>query len=325
MTYARILGTGHYLPEKVLTNDDLAKIVDTNDEWIFSRTGIRERHVAADDENTSDMATAAARRALEAAGKRPEDVDLLIVTTVTPDTPLPSCAAYVQAKLGAVNAASFDLLAACAGSIYGLSVADKFVKSGAAKCVVVVGVELLTRIVDWTDRNTCVLFGDAAGAMVIGPSDEPGIMATRLHSDGRLANILNIPGGGTAMRPSEEMLKNRDQYVKMNGREVYKVAVRALTEVFHESLKDAGITAEDIKWVTAHQANLRILETVLDRVGVPREKAIINIERYGNTSSASVPITLDEGIRDGRVKKGDLVAMLAIGAGMAWGGAVVRY
>lgn len=323
---ARIIGTGRYAPERVVTNDDLAKKIETSDEWIRTRTGISQRHFAAEGEQTSDMATAAARQALEAAGKKPSDIDLIIVGTISADMPMPSCAAFVQAKLGA-NAPAFDVSAACAGSLYGLSIADKFVKTGAAKCALVIGVELLTRILDWEDRNTCVLFGDAAGAMLVGPEDreDRGILSTHLAADGTLTDILNIPGGGSLHPVTHDMVEKRLQYVKMNGREVYKVAVRSLTDIVKTALEANGLTAEDIDHVVPHQANIRIVDTVLERLNVPREKAILNIDRYGNTSSASVPITLDEGVRDGKIKDGDLVAMMAIGAGMTWGSALVRW
>ncbi len=323
---SRIIGTGSYVPEKVVTNDDLSQRIDTNDEWIRTRTGISERRVAAEGEQTSDMAVAAARRALEMAGKKPEDVDLIIVGTISGDMKMPSCAAFVQAKLGC-NAPAFDVSAACAGSIYGLSIADKFIRTGAAKCALVIGVELLSRILDWEDRNTCVLFGDAAGAMILGPEDreDRGILSTHLHTDGRHANILTIPGGGSLNPVTHETVDQRLQFVKMNGREVYKVAVRSLTEVVKEALAANEMTAEDVQHVVPHQANIRIVDTVLERLKIPKEKAILNIHRFGNTSSASVPITLDEGVRSGRIKDNDVVVMMAIGAGMAWGGALVRW
>lgn len=326
MKRARIIGTGRYAPKEVLTNDDLAKRIETSDEWIRTRTGIRERHIAREDEQTSDMATEAARRALEMAGKKPEDVDLLIVGTISGDMPMPSCATFVQAKLG-TKAPAFDVSAACAGSLYGLAVADKFIATGSAKCALVIGVELLSRLLDWEDRNTCVLFGDAAGAMLVGPEDraDHGILSTHLHADGKLTGILNIPAGGSIHPITHDVVEKRLQFVKMNGREVYKVAVRSLTEVVTESLEANGYRTEDVDHVVPHQANIRIVDTVLERLQIPKEKAILNIDRYGNTSSASVPVTLDEGVREGRIKAGDLVAMMAIGAGMTWGSALVRW
>jgi 3-oxoacyl-[acyl-carrier-protein] synthase-3 len=326
VTRARIIGTGRYAPARVVDNDELARRIDTTDEWIFSRTGIRTRHMAAPGEQTSDMAAAAAREALQMAGKRPEDVDLIIVGTISGDMPMPSCAAFVQAKLGS-RAPAFDVSAACAGSLYGLAIADKFIRTGAARCALVIGVELLSRLLDWEDRTTCVLFGDAAGAMVLGPENEAGrgILSTHLHADGTLTDILKIPGGGSIHPVTHAMVDERLQYVKMNGREVYKIAVRALADVLAEALAANGLDSSAVDHLVPHQANIRIVEAVLERLGMPREKAILNIDRYGNTSSASVPTTLDEGVRSGRIKAGDLVAMMAIGAGMAWGSALVRW
>jgi 3-oxoacyl-[acyl-carrier-protein] synthase III len=323
---ARVIGTGRYAPEKILTNDDLAKLVDTSDEWIRSRTGIRERRVAADGENTSDMALHASRQALEMAGLGPDDLDLIIVGTVTADMPMPACAAFLQAKLGC-RAAAFDVAAACAGSLYALTVADKFIRAGASKHVLVVGAELLSRLLDWNDRNTCVLFGDAAGAIILGPEEreDRGILTTHLHTDGRLTDILKIPGGGSLHPMNEATLSEGLQYVKMTGREVYRVAVRNLAEVTLEALAASGLTAEDIDHVIPHQANIRIVDTVIERLGVPKDKVVLNIEKYGNTSSASVPVTLDEAVRDGRIKDGDLVALMAIGAGMSWSSALIRW
>jgi 3-oxoacyl-[acyl-carrier-protein] synthase-3 len=324
---ARIIGTGSYAPEKVLTNDDLSKIVETSDAWITERTGIKQRHVAAPGENTSDMALRAAVRALEMANTRPEDLDLIIVGTISPDMPMPACAAFLQHKLGAKKSFAFDISAACAGSLFGLSVASQYISTGAVKRVLVVGVELLTRIVDWSDRNTCVLFGDAAGAMVLGPSDDEkrGIISTHLHTDGSQTDILCIPGGGSAKPLDEEGVRLKLNKVSMQGREVYKFAVRSLTDAVKEALAHNNLGAGDVTHVIAHQANLRIIEAVLDRTGLPIDKAWINIDRYGNTSSASLPMTLDEANRAGRLKEGDTIVMMAIGAGMSWGSGVVRW
>jgi 3-oxoacyl-[acyl-carrier-protein] synthase-3 len=327
VTRTQIIGTGSYLPEQVLTNADLAQIVDTNDAWIVERTGIRERRKAADNEATSDMAVKAARQALELARTRPEDLDLIMVGTVTPDYPFPACAALVAHKLGATRAFAFDLSAACAGSLFGLSVGAQYIGTGAAKRVLVIGAELLTRIVDWTDRNSCVLFGDAAGAMVLGPSSDPerGLISTHLHVDGSQAEILCIKSGGTKQPLTQDLVRQRLNKVSMNGREVYKFAVRALTDAVNEALTHNHLDADAVTHVCAHQANIRILEGVLDRVGIPMSKAWVNIDRYGNTSSASLPLTLDEANRAGRLKEGDLVAMMAIGGGMAWGSGLVRW
>jgi 3-oxoacyl-[acyl-carrier-protein] synthase-3 len=323
----QIIGTGSYAPAKIISNKDLEKLVDTTDQWIRERTGIEERRQAAEGEQTSDMAVKASIRALEMAGTRPEDVDLIIVGTISPDMPMPSCASLVQAKLRARKAFAFDLSAACAGSLYALSIADQYLRNGTVKRALIIGVELLTRILDWQDRNTCVLFGDAAGAMVLAPSpdDSRGILSTHLHTDGTLAEILCIRGGGSMYPLSEEVLRRKMHKVSMNGREIYKVAVRSLAEVVTESLEANGLTVKDITHVIAHQANLRIIESVMHRLGVPIEKCWLNIAKYGNTSSASVPTTLDEANRAGRLRPGDIIAMMAIGAGIAWGGAIVRW
>jgi len=323
----QIIGTGSYVPEKVITNQDLEKLVDTNDEWIVERTGIRERRMAAPEQASSDLAVNAARQALEMAKVRPEDLDLIIIGTISPDQPLPSCAAFVQAKLGAKRAFAFDVSAACAGSLYAMSIADQFIKTGTVKRALIVGVELLTRIVDWQDRNTCVLFGDAAGAMVLGPSSDPerGILSTHLHTDGEAADILCIKGGGSKMPASEDVLRQKLNKVSMNGKEVYKFAVRALEEASRKALAANALTASQVSHVIAHQANVRIIDAVLGRLEIPLEKCWLNIQKYGNTSSASLPMTLDEANRAGRLNPGDVIAMMAIGAGMAWGSAMVRW
>jgi 3-oxoacyl-[acyl-carrier-protein] synthase-3 len=327
VTRTAIIGTGTYVPEKVLSNADLERMVATSDAWITERTGIKERRIAADGEVTSDMAVKASIRALEMARTRPEELDAIIVGTVSPDMPMPSCAVLVQAKLGAKKAFAFDISAACAGSIFGLGIADQYIQTRNARRVLVIGAELLSRVVDWTDRNTCVLFGDAAGAMVLGPSDDPehGLLGTWLRSDGDAAPLLCIPGGGSAQPQSETVLQQNLHKVMMNGREVYKYAVRAVPEALHKALDACGYRPDQVTHLIAHQANLRIIESVCQRVGIPLEKCWINIDRYGNTSSASMPITLDEANRAGRLRPGDLIAMVAIGAGMAWGSALVRW
>ena len=327
MTNSIVLGTGSYAPQRVISNADLEKIVRTNNEWIVSRTGIKERRVAADHEATSDLAAAAGREALQFAGVKPDDVDMIVVCTVTGDTPTPSCASFVQAQLGAKNAFAFDVGAACAGSLYGLSIADQFIRSGKVKRALVIGAETLSRFVDWTNRETCVLFGDAAGAILLGASEEEGrgLLAASLRTDGSMTGILGIYGGGSRRPPSAEMLEEKAGKIKMRGREVYKVATRLLPEVVGDTLEAAGLTAADVDHVIAHQANKRIIESAMQNLGVPFEKCWINIDRYGNTSSASMPITLDEANRAGKLKKGDVIAMMAIGAGMTWGGAVLRW
>ncbi|WP_363347463.1 beta-ketoacyl-ACP synthase III [Methylocystis echinoides] len=322
-----VLGTGSYAPERILTNADLEKIVATNSEWIVSRTGIMERHVAADGEATSDLAAAAARQALANAGVSAAEVDMIVVGTVTGDTPTPSCAAYVQELIGARNAFCFDVAAACAGSIYGLTIADQFIRSGMVKRALVIGAETLSRFVDWTNRETCVLFGDAAGAILLGGTEEEGhgLLAATLRTDGSMTGILGIFGGGSRRPVSSEMLADNGNKIKMRGREVYKVATRLLPEVVADTLAKAGLSPDDVDHVICHQANQRIIESALDSLGVPRERCWINIDRYGNTSSASMPISLDEAHRAGKLKRGDVIAMMAIGAGMTWGGAVLRW
>jgi 3-oxoacyl-[acyl-carrier-protein] synthase III len=322
-----IAGTGSYAPEKVVTNADLEKLVETNDQWIMERTGIRERRVIADGEAASDLALRAAQKALADANLDAKDVEAIVVGTITPDYPFPSAAAVLQGRLGNKKAFAFDVSAACAGSIYALSIADRYVASGAVKNALVVGVDALTRITDWTDRNTCILFGDGAGAMVIVPTNDPkrGILTTRLHADGSLVPILYQPGGGSKDPISEKVVKERSHFVKMNGREVFKVAVRALEESCREVLDAEKLTPGDVKYVIAHQANKRILDATLDRLEIPASKCWMNLEKYGNTSAASVPMTLDEANRAGWFKPGDIILMMAIGGGMAWGASVVRW
>jgi len=322
-----IVGTGSYVPERVLTNQELEKLVNTNDQWIVERTGIRERHIAAESEATSDLALKASQKALKMAGVRAEDVDLIVVGTVTPDMPFPASAVVLQSLLHNKKAFAFDVSAACAGSLYALSVADRYIATGVCRAALVLGAETLTRITDWKDRNTCILFGDGAGAMVLVPSQDAnrGILSTHLHTDGSYWPILNMPGGGSRHPISHKMIDEGLGVVKMNGREVYKVAVRALEEVSREALAANGLQPKDVTWVIAHQANKRILDSTLERLGIPAEKCWMNLEKYGNTSSASVPMTLDEANRAGWFKPGDLILMMAIGGGMAWGSALLRW
>jgi 3-oxoacyl-[acyl-carrier-protein] synthase III len=324
---SRILGTGSYAPKQILSNRDLEQMVDTTDAWICGRTGIKERRIAAEGEVTSDMAVVAARHAMAMAGTKAADLDMIIAGTISADMPLPSCAVIIQAKLGAACAFAFDVSAACAGSLYALAIADQFIRTGRARRVLVIGAELLSRLVDWSDRNTCVLFGDAAGAMIVGPANDPGrgLLSTHLHSDGRAAGILSIPGGGSQFPPSEEMLARKLHKIAMNGRETYKFAVRVLPEAILEALDANGLKIADVDHIVPHQANARIVEKVLERLGMPLAKCWMNLERYGNTSSASLPISLDEANRTGRLKPGDLIAMMAIGAGMTWGSALMRW
>ena len=302
-------------------------MVATTDEWIVQRTGIRERHIAAEGEVTSDMAAHAARAALTQAGTEPHELDAIIVATISADMPMPSCAVTVQAKLGARNAFAFDVSAACAGSLYGINLADGLIRSGKARRVLVIGAELLSRLVDWSDRRSCVLFGDAAGALVLGPTEDPvrGLMSAHLHSDGNAANILAIRGGGSQHPVSTAMIEGGLHKIAMSGREVYKFAVRVLPDALMEAFEANHVLPSQVDHVISHQANLRIVESVLDRVGIPMAKCWTNLERYGNTSSASLPLSLDEANRAGRLREGDLIVMMAIGAGMAWGSALLRW
>ena len=322
-----ITGTGAYAPSKVLDNAYFEKIVETTSEWIVDRTGIKERRQAAPEEATSDMAVAAAHKALDMAKIDAKDVDLIVVGTITGDMPWPSTAAVIQGLLGNKKAFAFDVSAACSGSLYALSIADRYVSTGIAKKALVIGAETLTRIVDWTDRNTCILFGDAAGAMVVEPTDDPkrGIQSIHLHTDGSQWNILHQAGPGSRHPLTPDLLEKRKQYLFMNGREVFKFAVRALQDACHEALAANKLTTGDVDHVIVHQANKRIIDATLERLEVPREKCWMNLERYGNTSAASVPMTLDEANRAGRFKAGDTILVCAIGAGMAWGAGVLRW
>jgi 3-oxoacyl-[acyl-carrier-protein] synthase-3 len=322
-----IVGTGSYAPARVLTNADLEKVVDTTDQWIVDRTGIRERHVIAAEEATSDLAHAASMKALEMAGVAPEDLDLIVVGTITGDMPWPATAAVLQGRFGNKKAFAFDVSAACAGSLYALSVADRFVSTGVCKRALVIGADALTRIVDWTDRNTCVLFGDGAGAVVLAPTEEAnrGIQSIHLHTDGSQWNILYQAGPGSRHPLTPELLEKKKQYLFMNGREVFKFAVRALVDACREALAANHLTISDVSYVIAHQANKRILDATLERLAIPPTKCWMNLEKYGNTSAASVPMTLDEANRAGWFKRGDVVLFMAIGAGMAWGAGILRW
>jgi 3-oxoacyl-[acyl-carrier-protein] synthase-3 len=317
--HARITGTGSYLPEKVLTNKDLEAIVETNDEWIVSRTGIRERHLAAEGQFTSDLAAEACRRALAAAGRTAEDVDLIVVATSTPDMVFPSSACLTQAKLGVKRGAAFDVQAVCSGFVYALATANLFIRSGQHRCALVVGAEVFSRILDWKDRGTCVLFGDGAGAVVLEASDTPGILSSHLHADGSHADILNTPGhvcGGKVLG---------DPTLKMDGGAVFKLAVRVLEDSAREALAANGMQVSDLDAYIPHQANVRIISHVGRKLGLAEDKCIVTVDRHANTSAASVPLALDVAVRDGRVKPGDLVVLEAMGGGFTWGAAVVRF
>ncbi len=322
---ACISGTGSYAPAKVLTNTDLEGMVATSDEWIRERTGIRERRLAATGEACSDLAVQAGKRALVSAGLAAADLDMILVATCTGDYPLPATACLVQHQLGATKAAACDLSAACCGFVYALSVADAYVKSG-MRHVLVVGAEVMSSITDWTDRNTCVLFGDGAGAVVVSASDgERGILSTHLRSDGTLCELIMVPGGGSRTPLSEKVVEERLQYIKMKGNETFKVAVRTLEEIARTTLSANNLRMEDIDLYVPHQANIRILKAVIERLGLPIEKVLLNVDRYGNTSAASIPIALDEAVRQGRVKAGSLVMLGAFGAGLTWASAVIRW
>jgi 3-oxoacyl-[acyl-carrier-protein] synthase-3 len=318
-TWSRITGTGGYLPRKVLTNRDLEAIVETSDEWIVARTGIRERHIAAEGEFASDLALAACRNALAAAGRTPGDVDLVIVATSTPDMVFPSTACILQAKLGVTHGAAFDLQAVCSGFVYALATADLYVRSGQYRCALVVGSEVFSRILDWKDRSTCVLFGDGAGAVVLEASNEPGILSSHLHADGRHAGILNTPGhvcGGAI---------HGDPTLKMDGGAVFKLAVRVLEENAHEALAANNLAIGDIDAYIAHQANVRIISHVAKKLGIPEARCIVTVDRHANTSAASVPLALDVAVRDGRVRPGDTVLLQGVGGGFTWGSVLLRY
>jgi 3-oxoacyl-[acyl-carrier-protein] synthase-3 len=325
---SRIIGTGRGIPPRRMTNADLESMVDTSDAWIVERTGIKERRILDPSLATSDLATEAARGACQSAGLKPADIDCIIVGTVTPDVPFPATATYVQRKLGApAGGAAFDLSAACAGFLYGLAVADSFIHRGVFKRVMVIGVEILSRIIDWTDRNTCVLFGDGAGAVVLAPeaSDARGVLSTHLYADGSFTDLLYIPGGGTREPLTADALAARQQYVKMNGREVFKHGVRNMAAASRAALEANGLTPDDVKWVFAHQANLRIIEGVAERVNIPLSRFFLNIERYGNTSSASLPIALDEAVAADKLHPGDILLFAALGGGLSWASACVRW
>jgi 3-oxoacyl-[acyl-carrier-protein] synthase III len=316
------------VPARELTNDELARRVDTTDEWITERTGIRSRRVAAPGESTSDMATAAARSALAAAEIGAKDLDLIIVATFTPDAPLPSTASYVAQKLGArADCPAFDLVAACAGFCYALSVADLYIRGGVAKHVLIIGVEHMSSVTDWEDRSTCVLFGDGAGAAVISPSldGKQGLVTSHLYADGSQTGLLRIHAGGTVEPTSAATIEGRRHFLRMEGREVFRVAVKSLVSACKTALETAGVQASEVDWIVPHQANQRILEAVAGRLGVPMERVYMNLERYGNTSSASIPIALDEAVRAGVIHRGQLVLFCAFGAGLAWASALVRF
>ncbi len=317
MEYAKIIGTGSYLPSKVMTNDDLSKMVDTSDEWIVSRTGIKKRHIADDSELTSDLASKAALEALKSAGISAEIIDLIIVATTTPDNTFPSVATKVQNNIHAKNAAAFDIQSVCAGFIYALTTANNFIKSGFVKTVMVIGAETLSRIVNWHDRNTCVLFGDGAGAIILQSSKEPGILNANIKSDGSFYEYLKTTSG-----PSSG---NDKSFITMNGQEVFKVAVKKMPEVLMNTINEINLSVSDISWIVPHQANVRIIDLVAKNLGIDNSKVIKTIDIHANTSAASIPLAFDSAIKTNKIKSGDIIAMTAIGAGFSWGSVVLKY
>jgi 3-oxoacyl-[acyl-carrier-protein] synthase-3 len=320
--YSRITGTGGYLPEKVLTNHDLEKIVDTTDQWIVERTGIRKRHIAADGEYTCDLAEKAARNALDMAGLKPEAIDLIVVATTTADQVFPSTACLLQTRLGVRGPAAFDIQAVCTGFVYALGVADKFIRTGAAKKALVVGAETVSRILDWSDRNTCVLFGDGAGAVVIEASHEPGVISTHLHADGAYESLLRVPAG---ISRGYDKLRKNEAYMEMRGNEVFKVAVTTLGRIVDETLAANGMKKSDIDWLIPHQANIRIINATARKLQTPMERVVVTVDDHGNTSAASVPLAFDVAVRDGRIKRGETILMEAFGGGFTWGSVLAKF
>jgi len=320
MNYSRIAGTGSYLPARVMTNDEIAKHADTSNEWIVSRTGIESRHVAAEGETTSELALHASRRAMEAAGVTADDIDLIVLATTSGDMQLPSTAALLQAKLGVrPGAAAFDVQAVCTGFMYGITVADAMVSRGQFKCALVIGAETLTRFLDWNDRNTCILFGDGAGAAILKPADEPGILSSHLHADGNHSHILRLTGniaGGKI---------NGNPFVEFDGQAVYKFAIRVLEDCAREALEHNGLRIDQLDWLVPHQANLRIISAAAERLGMPMERVVTTVQKHGNTSAASAILALDEAVRDGRIKAGQLVLLQGVGGGMTWGSVLTRW
>lgn len=322
MPYAKITGTGSYLPEKVLTNADLEKMVDTTDDWIVARTGIRERHLAGDNQPVSDLALEASRKAIEAAGIDKNDIDLIIVATTTPDRIFPSTACLLQDRLNIHGGAAFDVQAVCSGFVYALGVADRFVRTGGSKCALVVGAETLSRIIDWTDRSTCVLFGDGAGAVILQASEEPGIISSHLHADGQYKELLTVPHGISL--GFKEVLQG-EAYMQMQGNEVFKVAVNTLGRIVDETLEANNLQKSDIDWLVPHQANIRIINATAKKLAMSLDQVVVTVDRHGNTSAASIPLAFDEAVRDGRIQRGQTVLMEAFGGGFTWGSVLLTY
>ncbi len=322
MIYSRILGTGGYLPEKVVTNLDLEKMVDTTDAWITERTGIKERHIAAEGQNTCDLAEQAARRAMEMAGIDKDEIDLIVVATTTPDQVFPSTACLLQDRLDNHGATAFDIQAVCTGFVYALGVADKFIKSGTHKTALVVGAETMSRITDWSDRGTCILFGDGAGAVIIQASEEPGILSTHLHADGQYKDLLKVDAG---VSTDFSKLQDGTAFMQMRGNEVFKTAVNTLGRIVDETLEANNLQKSDIDWLVPHQANIRIINATAKKLGMSLDNVVVTVDRHGNTSGASVPLALDEAVRDGRIKRGDTLLLEAFGGGFTWGSALIKF
>lgn len=320
MIYSRIAGTGSYLPEKVLTNHDLEKMVDTTDQWITDRTGIKKRHIIADDETTTDLAYQASLKAMEAAGISKNDIDMIIVATTTPTRIFPSTASLLQEKLGIGGCPAFDIQAVCTGFVYALTVADKFIKAGGVNNVLVIGAEAFSRIIDWTDRNTCVLFGDGAGAVVLQASEEPGVLSTHIHSDGNFNQLLHVPTG-----PGSNDFNEDTAYVDMQGNEVFKIAVKTLSTIVDETLEANNLDKKDIDWLIPHQANIRIIAATARKLNMSMDHVVVTVDEHGNTSAASIPLALDVAVRDGRIKRGETLLFEAFGGGFTWGSALIKY
>lgn len=323
--YAKVSGTGSYLPDSVLTNSDLEKIVDTSNEWIVTRSGIRERRIAHKDEATSDLATKAALNACRDAGISPSDVDLIIVSTVTPDMIFPSTACIVQKNIGAYNAAAFDVEAACTGFIFGVTIASQFIENGFYRNALVIGADILSRITDWEDRSTCVLFGDGAGAIVLSASNEPGVLSSYIASDGKGSNYLFCPAGGSRLPASHDTIDKKLHFINMDGSEVFKFAVKALPDAVKKAAEKSGTEIGDINWLFPHQANIRIIESAAKKLGIPEERVAVTIDKYGNNSSATIPIAIDNYSRDSRLKFGDTLALVGFGGGLTWGASLIKW
>lgn len=320
--YSKIIGTGRYLPEKVLTNKDLETMVDTSDEWIRERTGIEQRHIAAENQTTCDLAEQASLKAIEMAGINAQSIDMIIVATTTPDKIFPSTACLLQQRLDIHGCPAFDVQAVCTGFVYAISVADQFIKTGMAKRVLVVGAETLSRITNWSDRTTCILFGDGAGAMILEASTEPGILSTHIHADGQYETLLHVPSGPSKLPQTDDIA---ERTMSMKGNEVFKVAVNTLSRIANETLEANGLTKDQIDWLVPHQANLRIISATGKKLGLKESQVVVTVNKHANTSSASVPMAFDEAIRDGRIQRGQLVLMEAFGGGFTWGSALIRY